>query len=201
VPVQPEQPALNVLFVCEANRSRSPVAEALWARETTRLGIGARASSAGIHALTGERASHQMSWAAARHGLDLTAHRSRPLDEDTVAAADLILPMTRDQADHIGMHHRRVADRLFLVGELAELLRMDQGDPTLPDHARLAPRDDHRGPAARLPDVVRVAHARRLMRGMQDDDVTEPGEDPAAVDDVIARLAVDVITITEHLLG
>jgi len=198
---EPGPAPLRVLFVCEANRSRSPVAAALWARELSRRSVPASASSAGIHARPGERASHQTSWAAARHGLDLAEHRSRPLDEDSVAAADLILAMTRDQTDHIGMNHRRVSDRMFLVGELAELLRMGEGDLTLPDHATLAPIDGHRDATARLAEVIGVAHARRLMRGIEDDDVDEPGEDPTAVEAVIERLSADITTITEHLTG
>jgi len=194
--------ALHVLFVCEANRSRSPVAEALWARESARLGIDGVASSAGIRAHTGDRVSHPVAWAAAHQGLDLTPHRSRLLDEDTVAAADLILPMTRAQADHIGMHHRRVADRMFLVSELAELLHMgeDDDESALPDDAQLPPLNGHRDPAERLADVIRVAQARRLMRGIQDDDVTEPGEDPEAIAGVIIRLTADVTAIAEHLV-
>ena len=205
---------MRVLFVCEANRTRSPVAAALWDRELARLTDTApsgstsastsTSASAGIHALPGERASHQTSWTAARHGLDLTAHRSRPLDADTVAAADLILTMTRDQADHIGMNHRRVSDRMFLVGELAELLRMDDDSTELPvtpaatAAAAAAPTTGTLTPE-RLAEFLRVAHTRRLMRGIQDDDVTEPGEDHTAVEAMIARLTADVTTIAEHL--
>ena len=128
---------MRVLFVCEANRTRSPVAAALWDRELARLadtapsGSRSASTSAGTHAVPGERASRQTSWEAARHGLDLTAHRSRPLDDDLVAEADLILTMTRDQGDHVGMNHRRVSDRLFLISDIAALLRMsDAGAAT-----------------------------------------------------------------------
>ena len=207
---------MRVLFVCEANRTRSPVAAALWDRELARLadtapstsastsGSTSASTSAGIHALPGERASHQTSWTAARHGLDLTAHRSRTLDDDLVAEADLILTMTRDQGDHVGMNHRRVSDRLFLVGELAELLRMDDDSTELPvtpaatAAAAAAPTTGMLTPE-RLAELLRVAHTRRLMRGIQDDDVTEPGEDPTAVEAMIARLTADVATIAEHL--
>ena len=195
---------MRVLFVCEANRSRSPVAAAIWTRELTRLGIPASASSAGTHALPDERASHQMLWAAARHGLDLAEHRSRPLDDATVDAAHLILTMTREQADHVGMHHRRVSDRMFLVGELAALLRIDEHTEPLAATAPLpAPTGTttHVITATRLADLLTAAHARRLMRGIQDDDVTEPGEDPTAVEATITRLTTDVTTITTHLTG
>jgi protein-tyrosine-phosphatase len=215
---------VRVLFVCEANRSRSPVAAALWDRELARRAdasdtgapedaasdaAATPATSAGIHALPGERASHQTSWTAARHGLDLTAHRSRPLDDDTVAEADLILTMTRDQADHIGMNHGRVSDRMFLVSELAELLRMEVDSTELPATraATAAGAAATATPATgtrtteRLAELLRIAHTRRLMRGIQDDDVTEPGDDPEAVEAMIARLSADVATIAEHLTG
>jgi hypothetical protein len=39
------------------------------------------------------------------------------------------------------------------------------------------------------------------MRGIQDDDVVEPGEDPTAVEAVIGRLSTDITTIVEHLAG
>jgi protein-tyrosine phosphatase len=194
---------VRVLFVCEANRSRSPVAAALWTREMERLGVLTTVWSAGVHALPDQHASHQTSWAAARHGIDLAAHRSRPLSETIVSGADLILTMTRDQSDHVGMNHRRVSDRMFLVSELAALLRMGEGDVALPAAATLPPSGSGAGSgvvtAERLSRIIAVAHTRRLMRGIQDDDVVEPGEDPAAVEAVIGRLSTDITTIVEHL--
>jgi protein-tyrosine-phosphatase len=101
--------------------------------------------------------------AATTPGLDLDAHRSRRLDAGIVAASDLILTMTRAQADAIGVLHDDVHGLLFLIGELAGLV----GDDS-PWQAS-APLD------GRLPERLGSLHLRRGLRGLRDaDDVPDP---------------------------
>ena len=88
----------TVLVVCSGNTCRSPMAAAYLRQALAEAGApGVRVESAGLHAVPGLPAAAEAQEAVARDGLSLAEHRSRPLDEAAVAAADLILAMTRAQ--------------------------------------------------------------------------------------------------------
>jgi protein-tyrosine phosphatase len=85
----------RLLFVCTGNTCRSPLAEGL-----ARHGAEARGwshlevASAGVSAADGLPASDGALRTARRHGLDLSAHRSRALGGELAGWADLILVMS-----------------------------------------------------------------------------------------------------------
>ena len=90
-PVRP----FRVLFVCTGNTCRSPTAEALARRFLRERGWDhVTVESAGTHAFPGAPASGGALRAAARHGIDLSEHRSRPLTPEMVAGADMVLTMS-----------------------------------------------------------------------------------------------------------
>jgi len=87
---------MNLLFVCTGNTCRSPLAEAIARAEAARRGLEhVDCRSAGTSAFPGHPASSLGAVAAAERGIDLSAHRSRPLDPELVAWADAILVMAR----------------------------------------------------------------------------------------------------------
>ncbi len=71
--------ALRILCVCTGNTCRSPMLAVLLRRALAGSGVAAEVESAGTGAFPGEAASEGAQAAMARRGLDLTAHRSRPL--------------------------------------------------------------------------------------------------------------------------
>jgi protein-tyrosine-phosphatase len=83
----------SVLVLCNGNLFRSPFAAAVLRRELDRRGLGAvHVESAGFTALGRPSPPHAVA-AAARRGIDLTGHRSRPVIADVARAADLIVVM------------------------------------------------------------------------------------------------------------
>ena len=89
----------NLLVLCEANICRSPLAEHLL-RSLTGLTV----DSAGLSARTGDPADPVYLDMAKESDLDLTGHRSKPINRGLLESADLTLVMT-------GGHRRRLTER------------------------------------------------------------------------------------------
>jgi protein-tyrosine phosphatase len=87
----------RVLVVCEGNICRSPLACAMLARELSEISF----SSAGTHALVGERADPLLLEIARERGVMLDDHIAVALTAEHVRAADLILTMTKVQREQI----------------------------------------------------------------------------------------------------
>jgi len=84
----------SVLVVCHGNICRSPFAAAALRRALT--GTGIAVASAGFVG-PGRRPPPDAIAVAARHDVDLSAHRSRLLDQATVRGAGLVVVMDMDQ--------------------------------------------------------------------------------------------------------
>jgi len=92
-----------VLFVCTGNTCRSPLAAALASRLLCdRLGCspeelprrGLWLLSAGVATSGGSPASEESVAVAAEFGIDLSRHRSRPVNPELLSAADEVIAMT-----------------------------------------------------------------------------------------------------------
>ena len=195
---------MHVTFVCEANQARSPAAAALFDAELRhhRPGDGTwTVTSAGVFATAGVPALPAMQDLAVARGLDLSGHRSRGLDEHATAVADLLLTMTREQADLIGTRTNGVVTRCFVLDELVALLTAVRDHPV--------PTGDADGSTmlVGLPPTPRerlaAAHARRPFRRPDPaDDVADPLEGSGVTPEAtFARLERSVSALAELLLG
>lgn len=100
-------PRRSILFVCTGNTCRSPLAEAVCRKVLAdRLGVGEGdlesrgfvVRSAGVAALPGDEATPEAADVARELGLDLSAHRSRPVNPELLAEATDVVAMTAAHA-------------------------------------------------------------------------------------------------------
>jgi protein-tyrosine-phosphatase len=116
--------SLMIAVVCTGNTCRSPMAEMLLKKQiSTRMGVepgaledhGVLVVSAGVAAHPGSHASDQAVDVMREHGLDLSAHESRLLDERTARYADLLLTMTRGHRHAILQRWPELEPRTFTL--------------------------------------------------------------------------------------
>ena len=93
----------SILFVCTANRVRSPLAAAVARSVVEATALPVSISSAGLLP-AGFPADPDMAHVAARRGYDLSAHVSRQVDAGLIERSDLVIAMTgRHVVDLVGM--------------------------------------------------------------------------------------------------
>lgn len=85
---------LNVLFVCTGNTCRSPMASAILNKTANEKKLDIKASSAGLAAFSGDEASENAVRALAEIGIDLSSHRSRPVNRYILDESDYIIGMS-----------------------------------------------------------------------------------------------------------
>lgn len=110
-PALPEGPVERVLVLCKGNICRSPFAATLLAARAPRIEV----RSAGLEASGGDPADPSALRAARRRGIDLEAHRTRPVLDADLAWAQLVLGME-------GAHAAVLADRWPAAGTKVRLL-------------------------------------------------------------------------------
>ena len=112
---------LRLLFVCTANRCRSPMAEYLVRQSVAKRGINAEVVSAGR--LGGRYAASPGAVAAmAKRGIDIRGHTSAAIDSDTLAHADLVLVMERAHLADVYQTRSDALSRSFTLSEFPALL-------------------------------------------------------------------------------
>ncbi|MHC5010174.1 MAG: L-threonylcarbamoyladenylate synthase [Planctomycetota bacterium] len=143
----------TILFVCQGNTDRSPLAVALLRRRLARhLGLpeselearGYRIRSAGIAAEAGKKASLNARRVAQEwegEPLDLSSHRAVKLTGDMVESASRIFCMERDQREQIlAFYPERERDVLLVDPEGRDIA--DPAGSPLAEYRRLAKRLD-----------------------------------------------------------
>lgn len=103
----------HILVLCVGNICRSPMAEALLRRHFP----GKAAWSAGLDALVGRPADAESVAVAARHGLDLSAHRAQQLASWMCQKADLVLVMEQSHKAGLEQRYPWVRGKVFRLGE------------------------------------------------------------------------------------
>jgi protein-tyrosine-phosphatase len=121
----------SILFVCTANRFRSPIAALYFAREVVRRGDDQdiHVSSAGTWASPEQSAMPKAVQLVQEYGLDLSYHKSRIVSEALLTQSDLILVMEAGHKEALTHEFPGTADRVYLLTEVVEGLDVNIPDP------------------------------------------------------------------------
>jgi protein-tyrosine-phosphatase len=121
-----------ILVVCTGNICRSPMGTALLqhalAAQPEPL-RSLRVLSAGVASRSGESASPHSVTALKKVGVDLSGHVSRPITQELLNNALLVLVMTESQRDMIELTADPAPKRLFLFREFSD----EGGNREIPD--------------------------------------------------------------------
>ena len=109
---------MTVLLVCTGNTCRSPMAQALLARELEARGTtGIVVDSAGLDALPGDNASRHAVGAMNARGLNIAGRPAKRLDDARVSGASVVLTMTERHAQALRRRLPQHSDRILSLGE------------------------------------------------------------------------------------
>lgn len=115
---------MKILFVCTGNTCRSAMAAAMMADIAVKNDLDVLADSAGVFAEIGGKATDAAVRAMAKRGIDLSAHRTKPLTGELIELADIILVMT-------GAHKRLIEG--MAAGKVKTLLEYAGSTGDIPD--------------------------------------------------------------------
>ena len=121
----------SVLFVCTANRFRSPIAEAIFRKLLRERGIEKDwlVGSAGSWAKDGLSPVPSAAWMLDHLGLDLSIHQSRSVSRELVAQYHLVLVMEKNQKEALQIEFPELNQRVFMLTEICCGPVVDIPDP------------------------------------------------------------------------
>lgn len=121
----------SVLFVCTANRFRSPLAEAAFKKCLAEHGslLGWHVASAGTWTEPGLPPAPGALRAAKRLGLDIGRHRSQPVTLQLLSKTNLVIVMQASHREAIQLEFPQVTGRMMLLSEIVGHLPYDIPDP------------------------------------------------------------------------
>jgi protein-tyrosine-phosphatase len=120
----------SVLFVCNANRFRSPLAASLLESNLREAGLADAwtIGSAGIWAAPGQPALSQVCDAAQQFNIDLSSHLSTRVSRKLLSSYDLILVMQASQKEALLTEYPELHERVYLLSHVVERRTYDIPD-------------------------------------------------------------------------
>ncbi len=113
----------HILFVCTGNTCRSSMAEGIFKAvvgKDDKLRGKYTVSSAGVSAYPGDSASgHSIKVLKDEWDIDISTHRSSPMNAEAVRGSDLILTMTRSHKDAVLSQFPEAAHKTYTLKEFA----------------------------------------------------------------------------------
>lgn len=155
----------DVVFVCTGNQFRSPLAEAVFARETA--GRPVRVSSCGTSAIEGSAAFAEALELVGELSVDLSRHRSRRLHD--LADADLMIGFEHTHVERAVVDGGASREKSFTLPQAVELLESSplEGGPA-ERVAALAPGSLLEAPEVEDPIGMPTKRQREIMLEIED---------------------------------
>ena len=127
----------SIVFVCTANRFRSPIAAIAFARLVVQRGDDHHItiSSAGTWTVSGLPATPDAIKQAQKYDLNLSFHKSRPISQEILSEADLVLVMDANHKEGITHEFPSAAGKVLLLSEAVNGMVYDIPDPYSTDES------------------------------------------------------------------
>jgi protein-tyrosine phosphatase len=127
----PTQDKPSVLFVCTANRFRSPIVEAAFRKLLQERGIENNwiVGSAGSWTKDGLPPIPSAAWMLEHFGLDLSMHHSRSVSRKLLAQYHLVLVMEKNQKEALQIEFPEFSHKVFMLTEVCNGPVYDIPDP------------------------------------------------------------------------
>lgn len=112
--------AMNILFVCTANITRSVMAEEILRHMASlhpHAGTPLHVESAGVDALVGESPDRFTQEVCRDHGIEVRAHKARQLTSEMIEGVDLVLCLAEEHKRLILGAYPRFKEKVFLLLE------------------------------------------------------------------------------------
>ncbi len=121
----------TVVFICTANRYRSPLAAACFRKELQSHNMQGdwHTLSAGTWAIDGMPAASEAICQAAHMGLDIAGHTSRTITPELMKVADAIIVMEQGHKEALQTEFPASANKVYLLSEAATDAQYDIPDP------------------------------------------------------------------------
>jgi protein-tyrosine phosphatase len=150
--VHPSESRFKILFICTGNQCRSPMAEVITRTLTEGLPVGV--SSAGTDIGHPAPSPKKTLKAASMLGYDLGEHRSRPLNEEELDSADLVVGFEIAHVAAAVIERKTERAKTWLLPQLVGTLERVAAEPADPEdlagvaRSRLAAADALRSSAS-----------------------------------------------------
>jgi protein-tyrosine-phosphatase len=178
-PVESIEPApFEIAYICTANQFRSPLAEAVTAHLLD--GAFARVSSVGVLDLPPTPPLRSAVQVARKLRIDLTTHRSRPLEPGALDDASLVIGFERAHVQAAVVDGGSDPERTFMLTELVQLLLAAGAGTTV---------------AGATPEelVSRLQPARQLLPSFGYSQVPDPASASPSVQRALGIRVADVV--------
>ncbi len=105
----------KILIVCTGNTCRSPMAEGILEKMAEERGLLLDVFSAGTAANEGDEAAEQAVEVLKEKEIDLSGHQAKPLNEEMIKEADLILVMTERHREAVRLLIPQAEEKIRLL--------------------------------------------------------------------------------------
>jgi protein-tyrosine-phosphatase len=107
----------RIVFICSANRCRSPMAQGILDAQWKSSGkTNLIVSSMGVHGMNLQPPTEYAVQVCKEHDIDISSIQSRPIIPEELKAADIILTMEPFQKEYVRIFFPSMQNQVFMLG-------------------------------------------------------------------------------------